>query len=163
MVIGLGLCPFAEQVHKAGTVRYAVCASPETDDLLAALSEELLKLVATPRTECETTLLIAPGALPAFLDFNDFLSEVDECVESLNLAGTIQVVGFHPGYQFAGTAKDAPENYTNRSPHPLLHLLREESITEVSANADELLEIPKRNIRTLQRMGIEKILQRLKN
>lgn len=161
MVIGLGLCPFAEPAFKADRIRYALFGGEETSDFLMELATELQLLVSTPRQKCETTLLIAPAMLPDFLDFNDFLGVVEKLVEELSLAGVIQVVGFHPGYRFADTEFDAPENYTNRSPYPVLHLLREQSVTEV-ADATDLLEIPRRNIRTLRKLGTPAILDLLK-
>ena len=160
MVVGLGLCPFAEGVFKGDRIRYAVCDSGKPEAVLEALADELLRLLAAPRSECETTLLIAPGLLPDFLDFNDFVGVAEELVEDLKLAGTIQIVGFHPRFVFAETPEDAPKNYTNRSPFPLLHLLREESITEVSGNPEEMLEITRRNTATLNHLGITGILKR---
>jgi hypothetical protein len=161
MVIGLNLCPFARRVADAGRVRYAVTAAADVDELLAALGDELRLLVATPRAEVETTLLIHPYALPAFPDYNDFLPEADRLVRRLGLQGVIQVAGFHPDYQFADTSPDAVENYTNRSPHPMLHLLREESVTEVSGDPAALAAIPRRNIDRLRELGRAAILARL--
>lgn len=162
LVIGLGLCPFAERVFKADTIRFTVCESTDPADLLTFLSQELRLLASAPRFEIETTLLIHPHVLSDFLDFNDFLGIVEEMVSDLQMEGVIQVVGFHPAFQFTETSPEAPENYTNRSPYPMLHLLREESISEVSGNADELSEIPRRNIQTLRRLGTAGILERLK-
>jgi uncharacterized protein len=162
MVIGLGLCPFADPVFKTGRIRFALSESNQPEDLLTQLADELKLLENAPREEIETTLLIAPAVYPDFLDFNDFLGVAEEMVNDLGLTGTVQIVGFHPKFQFAGAQQDAAENYTNRSPHPLLHLLREDSISEVASRPEELLEIPRRNSRTLQQLGIEKILQRLK-
>jgi hypothetical protein len=91
------------------------------------------------------------------MDFVDFLSEAERLVKSLGLRGVIQIASFHPEFQFANTEPDAVENYTNRSPFPMLHLLREESISKVAANPGELLEIPKRNVAALQQMGREEM------
>ncbi|HYH63126.1 MAG TPA: DUF1415 domain-containing protein [Urbifossiella sp.] len=161
VVVGLNLCPFARRVTEAGRVRYAATDAGDEEELLAALGAELATLVAAPRAEVETTLLIHPRALPAFPDFNDFLAEADRMVRRLGLAGVVQVVGFHPGFRFAGADPDAPENYTNRSPHPMLHLLREESVTEVSGDAAALAEIPRRNTEILRALAREGILARI--
>lgn len=161
MVVGLNLCPFARRVTDAGRVRYAVTDAGDEEELLAALGAELAGLVAAPREAVETTLLIHPRAFPEFSEFNDFLHEADRLVRRLGLAGVVQVVGFHPGFRFADAAPDAPENYTNRSPHPMLHLLREESITEVAGDADALAAIPRRNTETLRALGRAGILARL--
>jgi hypothetical protein len=162
MVVGLNLCPFARRVSDAGRVRYAVTAAADGGALLAALSGELRLLAASPRADVETTLLIHPRALPAFLDYNDFLPEADRLVRDLGLRGVIQIAGFHPLYRFAGTSPDAAENYTNRSPHPMLHLIREESITEVAGDPAALAAIPRRNVATLRDLGRAEILARLR-
>ncbi len=162
MVIGLGLCPFARRVFDQEKIRYAVTEATDEAALLEVLAREIRGLIAAPITSVETTLLIHPQAFPNFLDYNDFLSIVDQLIEDLGASGTIQIASFHPQYQFAGTQQDAPENYTNRSPYPMLHLLREESINQVAEDSDELLQIPQRNIETLKAMGIAKIRERLK-
>jgi hypothetical protein len=162
VVVGLDLCPFARRVSDAGLVRYAVTAATDFESLLKALGDELRSLAAAPRSQVETTLLIHPRALPNFLDYNDFLTDADRLLRDLGLRGVIQLVGFHPGYQFAGTSPDAVENYTNRSPHPMLHLLREESVTEVAGDPAALAAIPRRNVETLRSLGQAEILARLR-
>jgi len=162
VVIGLNLCPFARRVADAGRIRYAVTAAADPDALLMSLDMELRALTAAPRASVETTLLIHPRALQDFLDYNDFLPQADGLVRDLGLRGVIQIAGFHPSYQFAGTSSDAVENYTNRSPHPMLHLLREESVTEVAGDPAALAAIPQRNIETLRGLGRAEILARLR-
>lgn len=160
-VIGLNLCPFAQKVFEANLIRYSVTEVDSTEKLLVILKEELELLANTPRAKIETAILIHPRILNEFLDFNDFTHEADDLIGEMGLRGTIQIAGFHPGYQFAGTDVDAPENYTNRSPYPMLHLLREISISEVAKNPDDLLEIPKRNIDTLKKLGKKGIFELL--
>jgi len=161
VVIGLNLCPFAHRVSEAGRIRYAATGAEDEEGLLAALGTELAALAAAPRSAVETTLLIHPRALTTFSDFNDFLPEAERLVRRVGLRGVIQVVGFHPAYRFAGTPPEAAENYTNRSPHPMLHLLREESVSEVSGDPAALAAIPRRNIETLRGMGLAAILARI--
>ena len=162
VVVDLNLCPFARRVNDAGRVRYAVTTVSDSDALLSVLGDELRALVAAPRAELETTLLIHPRALRDFTEYNDFLPEADRLVHRLGLRGVIQVASFHPEYQFADTPADAAENYTNRSPHPMLHLLREESITEVSGDTDFLDSIPQRNIDALRKLGRAAMIARLR-
>jgi hypothetical protein len=162
MVIGLNLCPFAERVFKADKIRYVVTDAQEETTLLKDLADELEALAASPCSSVETTLLIHPYALGNFLDYNDFLGAGEGLVRDLGLEGTIQIAGFHPDYWFAETDADAVENYTNRSPYPMLHLLREESISDAQSDPRRLLEIPQRNIETLRRLGRAKILEKLK-
>jgi len=161
MVIGLNLCPFARRVSDSGLIRYAVTDAGDSEDLLVALEKELVALVASPRSAVETTILIHPKALSDFSDYLVFLNYADSLVRRLGLLRTIQIAGFHPQYQFEGTTPESPENYTNRSPQPMLHLLREESVTEVSGDQGTLAAIPRRNIKTLRSLGKAEILARL--
>jgi hypothetical protein len=160
-VIGLNLCPFARRVFDAGVIRYAVSHARDENTLLSDLASELHLLVASPSTQIETTLLIHPHLLCSFLDYNNFLGVVEQFLEELRLRGTIQVTSFHPQYRFAGTEPSAAENYTNRSPYPMLHLLRESSVTQAADASDEVLKIPRRNIDTMRNLGQERILKRL--
>jgi len=152
-VIGLNLCPFAQAVHVRNQIRYAVSDAQTPEALLADLARELQTLAAADPAEVETTLLIHPRALVEFLDYNDFLDIADAAVEELGLTGTIQVASFHPHYRFADTEPDAIENYSNRSPYPMLHLLREESVESAVAAFPDAGRIPERNIETLRRIG----------
>ena len=122
-------------------------------DLIDDLMQELLFLAERDAALVDTTLLILPGMLSDFLDYNDFLDSADRLLIALDLDGVLQIASFHPHYQFAGSQSDDIENFTNRSPYPMLHLLRESSIDRaVSAfpNADEIVE---RNLVTLRRLG----------
>ncbi len=157
-VIGLALCPFARRVSEAGRVRYVVTPAADAEAVLAALDAELTVLVATPRDEVETTVLVHPRALADFLDYNDFLADADRLLVRRGLRGVVQVAGFHPAYRFAGTTPDAVENFTNRSPFPMLHLLREVSVSEVAG--DHLGDIPARNIALLRRLGRAEVRRR---
>ena len=152
-VVGLSLCPFAKAVVVKDMVRYRVCASAEPALLLAMLRQELQHLAEADPDQLDTTLLIAPKALPDFLDFNDFLADCDDVLRDLKLDGVLQVADFHPRYQFGGTQVDDIENFTNRTPYPTLHLLREASIDKaVQAYPDASL-IFERNIEVLNKLG----------
>lgn len=154
-VIGLDLCPFAKAVHVRGQVRFAVSEAETADDLLEDLVQELQALQAADPADTDTTLLIHPYALADFLDYNDFLAVAEAAVEELGLTGEIQVASFHPRYQFEGTAPDDVENYTNRSPYPTLHLLREASVERAVAAFPDPAAIYEKNIATLRRLGRE--------
>lgn len=154
-VIGLNLCPFAKAVYVSDRIRYCVSEAHSEDSLLADLSRELRALQAADPQTCETVLLILPGVLGDFLDYNDFLDVADATVEALGLAGEIQIASFHPRYQFAGSGPDDVENYTNRSPYPMLHLLRESSVERAALASPDVDAIPARNIETLRRLGLE--------
>ena len=153
-VIGLGLCPFAKAVHAKNQIRYVVSGARNTDSLLDDLERELRLLAETPSEEIDTTLLIHPHVLEDFLDYNDFLELADGVVEEVGLEGVLQVASFHPRYQFEGTEPDDITNYTNRSPYPTLHLLREASVDEAVAAFPEAEAIFEKNIETMQRLGL---------
>lgn len=155
VVIGLNLCPFAKAVQVKNQVRYVVSEATDEETLLDQLREEMNRLVATDPSEVDTTLLIHPGVLNDFIDFNDFLGLAEEALEDLGHEGVLQVASFHPQYQFEGTDPDDVTNATNRSPYPTLHLLREESVDRAVAAFPEAETIFEKNIRTMEELGPE--------
>ena len=152
-VIGLGLCPFAESVYRRDSVRFHVSEQRTAVGLVDALRAELMHLHASDARRCETTLLIHPWVLNDFMEFNDFLQICDELVGELGLEGEIQVASFHPQYQFAGTRPDDIENYTNRSPYPTLHLLREASVERALQGVPDPDAIFENNIVRMRELG----------
>jgi len=155
VVIGLNLCPFAKAVQVKKRVRYAVTAASTADQLLAELEHELETLVATDVASIETTLLIHPFAMNNFIDYHFFMGEADAALKRLDIVGVLQIAGFHPQYQFAGTEPDDMSNFTNRSPHPMLHLLRESSVATAVAAFPDAAEIFDSNIAKLRALGYE--------
>jgi hypothetical protein len=152
-VIGLNLCPFAKAVVAKGQVRMVLSDARDAASLLETLGVELLHLRDTPADATDTTLIVHPHVLADFLDYNDFLENADALVAELDLEGVLQVASFHPQYQFADSAPDDIANFTNRSPWPTLHLLREDSVSravEAFPDPDAIIE---RNIRTLEDLG----------
>ncbi|MBI3286105.1 MAG: DUF1415 domain-containing protein [Burkholderiales bacterium] len=154
-VIGLNLCPFAKAVQVKQQIRYVVSEAGTAEALLADLERELELLAEANPEKIDTTLLIHPGVLGDFLDFNDFIDVADGLLQELQLDGELQIASFHPAYQFAGSAVDDIENYTNRSPYPTLHLLREASIDRAVEAFPEAETIYEKNMETLQRLGLE--------
>lgn len=152
-VIGLNLCPFAKAVFNKNQIRYALTAARTPDELLAELERELTSLTGNDPKTVDTTLLIHPLVLTDFLDYHFFLAEAQAALRRLGLEGVLQIASFHPRYEFAGSAPDDIENFTNRSPYPMLHLLREESLDRAVAAYPDPGEIPDRNIRTMRRLG----------
>jgi hypothetical protein len=154
-VIGLDLCPFARAVHALDLIRYAVSEAETPEGLLKDLVRELHSLEASDPAEIETTLLIHPRVLGDFLDYNEFLSLAEAAVAELGLTGVLQIASFHPRYQFDGTGPDDVENCTNRSPYPILHLLREASVERAVAAFPDASRIYEKNIATLRLLGHE--------
>lgn len=152
-VIGLNLCPFARAVHVAGRIRYFVSEAETTGALRADLVAELRLLATLDPAEVDTTLLVHPGVLDDFIQYNDFLDVADAALRSLGFVGEFQIASFHPRYQFAGTRPEDASNRTNRSPYPTLHLLREASIERAVADFPGAAGIPERNLETLRRLA----------
>lgn len=158
-VIGLNLCPFAKHPFQKDTIRYVLCEVETQEALLEKLYEELILLQKTPSTE--TSLIIHPNVLQDFGDYNEFLAIAEALLDDLELEGIVQIASFHPDYQFADAATDAVENYTNRAPYPMLHLLREASVTQAIEHYPDVDSIPEQNIANLRRLGISTIKSRL--
>ncbi|MDD2883924.1 MAG: DUF1415 domain-containing protein [Dechloromonas sp.] len=154
-VIGLNLCPFAKSVVVKKQLRYALTAASSADELLSELAAELHLLADTPAEQLDTTLLIHPRVLTDFLDYHFFLAEADALLRQLDFAGIFQIASLHPHYEFAGSAPDEIANYTNRSPYPSLHLLRESSIDRAVAAFPDAADIFERNISTMETLGYD--------
>ncbi|NND60695.1 MAG: DUF1415 domain-containing protein [Gammaproteobacteria bacterium] len=144
LVVGLELCPFAGRELVRNRVRFAVTEAATEARLLQALESELALL--NDNASIETTLLIHPNALQDFFAYNQFLDDAECLLLQSGLEGVYQVASFHPNYRFAGTAADDAENFTNRSPYPLLHILREASLERSIAAYPDVDQIPARNI-----------------
>ncbi len=153
VVIAHNLCPFARQPFEADRVRYVVSPARRPEDLLAELGDELNRLRDTPPAQLETTLLIHPDALHDFLDYNDFLDIAEALIDELGYADIFQIASFHPDYRFADTQPEDAENYTNRSPYPMLHLIRQDSLSAALEHYPDPDAIPQRNIEKLQTLG----------
>ena len=155
VVIGLDLCPFAARPRREQRVRIAVSHATTAETLLEDLQAELERLSDTPAAELETTLLAIPDMLEDFADYNDFLDAVDLWVEQFGWEGELQVASFHPQYQFADTETDDPGNLTNRSPWPLLHIIREESLEKAIEHYPDVDAIPERNVARMKALSAE--------
>jgi uncharacterized protein len=155
-VIGLNLCPFAAGVYHGGLVRFCISEQTEPEALLMDVRAELRRLHDHDPAICETTLLIHPSVLTDFYDYNEFLAHCDAAIVEMGLQGELQIASFHPDYRFAGTQSGDVENCTNRSPFPMLHLLREASIERAIASVPDTAEIYRHNIRTLRAIGAQR-------
>jgi len=157
VVIGLNLCPFAAMPRRNNQVRFVTSAANTTEDLVTHLYDELKFLEQTPAQEVETTLLILPTILADFDDYNQFLDIVDELLSTFQWEGVFQVASFHPHYCFADVDPDDVENLTNRSPYPILHIIREKSMEKALKNMAAPDEVFKRNINTMNNLPLDEI------
>ena len=146
-VIGLDLCPFARSVYAQNKLRCVVSESEQVDELMLDLYQQCQYLIETP--EIETTLLIIPHQLQDFADFNQMLDQADALITTYEWTGVFQIASFHPGYQFNNTSIDDRENWSNRSPFPILHILRESSVDRALSGYSNPERIAEANIRTL--------------
>ncbi|MGC4071110.1 MAG: DUF1415 domain-containing protein [Nibricoccus sp.] len=155
-VIGLNLCPFAKAVYvKQPDALRARATRSTTRGAAERAGRGTGAAARRPGRTVDTTLIVHPEVLTDFLDYNDFLDNADAAVEALDLQGILQVASFHPHYQFAGTAPDDIGNYSNRSPYPTLHLLREDSVERAVAAFPDPDVIVERNLETLGEAGLE--------
>ena len=154
-VIGLNLCPFASAVHLRQQIRWVMSQARSEDALVEELARELRLLADADPDQVATTLLIHPWVLNDFLDYNDFLELADATVEALDLEGVLQVASFHPQYQFADSEPEDISNFSNRSPFPTLHLLREDDVERAVEALPDSVRLYETNIETLRRLGLD--------
>ena len=145
VVIGLNLCPFSHKPAREDRVRFQVCPSFVEEDLLADLTAEMELLDEKSATEIETTLLIVPNMLLDFFDYTQFLVWAQAQLKRQGWLGVYQLASFHPNYYFAGTNPEDDENLTNRSPYPIIHIIREASLEQALKYVEGVEEIPNRN------------------
>lgn len=153
VVIGLNLCPFASKPFKQQQIRTMVCDCKDESCLLEALYNELQQLEKTDSKTLETSIMVVPNMLADFEDYNQFLDLADALIEQNGWSGIFQIASFHPDYQFAGTEPEDSENLTNRSPYPLLHLLREHSLEKAIARYPNPEQIPENNIKRVNELS----------
>lgn len=159
-VIGLKLCPFALPVIKNNTARYVIFRNDKLSVLKSFLNDECTKLINDDTIE--TTLIITPES---FLDYDQFLkvlARVNNWLEKLDPDARFQIASFHPDYQFANTDYDDKENFTNRSPFPIFHILRESSMTKAVDSYKNMENISERNIAFMNNMDFT-LIQKLQN
>ncbi len=162
VVVGLNLCPFAAPVVESGNIFYQVSAATAEESLYRDLLEALDRFQQMDEQEAATGFLILSKGLDSFDVFNQFMALVEEVLEQSGLEGVIQLVGFHPDYLFADCEDDDPANYTNRSPFPMFHLIREDDLESAVASHPDPASIPVRNVALLRELGVEEMERRLK-
>ncbi|MCX6293809.1 MAG: DUF1415 domain-containing protein [Sphingobacteriales bacterium] len=152
IVIGLNFCPFAAQPFKSNSIHYEVIAESNLNVVLGEFSKVCNQLLEDETIE--TSLIILSEH---FDDFEQYLDMIDLCEQLLimeNLEGVFQVASFHPQYLFAGSNESDASNYTNRSPFPMIHILREYSLTTAIDKHIDVDAIPENNIKNARNLGI---------
>lgn len=158
-IIAENLCPFAKAPWSKDLVGVVISQATTEASLAQDLHSQLERLAQASPAKLETILLIVPNMLADFLDFNDFLDLADALLDDIQLVGQIQIASFHPHYQFADTDVDDLSNFTNRSPYPILHLLREDSISQALDSGQDADQIVERNIATVTKLGAARLAQ----
>ncbi len=155
IIIGLNFCPFANREFEADSIRYAVSDSSDLASSLQDLAQEFQYLDQHPNTE--TTLLIFNRSLQDFDDFVELIDYANQLLNELNYCSTYQLAHFHPQYCFEGEPARDASNYTNRSPFPTLHIIREKSMQHAIENHADTSSIPDTNIKLARKLGVDKI------
>jgi uncharacterized protein len=159
-VVGLNLCPFARPLLASEQLRVTTCTSGDDADLQVFFLKELDLLQSKPETEIATSLLVFTGALVLFDDFLDFLALAQDLLVEAGLEGVVQLASFHPDYQFDGEPADGASHFSNRSPWPTLHLIREDMLERVLQEYPDPEQIPRRNIARLEDIGSDALSRR---
>ena len=154
-VIGLNLCPFAKAVHVKGQAHYVASIASDAQEALRDLAVQADELLALSPEQRDTTLLVLPAWDCDFLTFNDAVAQGEKLLRKRGLEGILQLAFFHPKFQFEGTEEDDITNATNRSPWPVFHLLREESLDRAVEAFPEAERIYEANMATMERLGEE--------
>ena len=162
-IVGLNLCPFARPFVGSDTLRITVSESDDRQVLINTFLRELDVIQGSTEGEIATSLLVMPNALEDFYDYLDFLQLAEDLLEELGLDGTIQLASFHPRYLFDGEAADSASHFSNRSPYPVIHFLREAMVSDALDHFPQPETIPQRNISTLEAIGRAEIERRWKN
>ena len=157
MVVGLNLCPFAHNVIAQDQVYYAICDATTDAQLKQFYANELQRLLGAPENDIATSLLMFPQGLAVFDDYLDLLNWFQQLLEQAELTEHVQLASFHPQYQFEGVAADDLSHFTNRSPYPTIHLLRQAQITRALAHVVDPEQIYEDNIKTLNKLGRQKV------
>ena len=160
VVIGFKLCPFAAQPFDNDSIEYIVNADDILEYHLQQLADYFSRLDESPAIE--TSLLIYPCAYQEFDNYLDFLYLANQLLQDLDYQGRYQIASFHPGYRFEGSEEDDPANFSNRSPYPMLHLIRESSLEKAISSYPDIEQVPENNIKKLRGIGYENLLDKLK-
>ena len=158
VVVGLNLCPFAKPVLKANSLRYALTSEESQEQLAKFFLSELDTISQADEADIATTLVLMPKGLTDFYDYLDFLAMCEDLLKQSGLQAEFQLASFHPNYIFAGVDEDDASHFTNRSPYPMLHIIREAQMSRVLANHPNPENIPERNIQLLRDMGKAAVL-----
>lgn len=161
VVVGCNFCPFAAREVKRETISYEPVMSSQPKVVLQKLSAALERMQTD--ASIETLLLILPTGFDAFNTYLKLLKNANAFIQKSGYEGTFQLASFHPAYFFAGSRFDDPANYTNRSPYPVIQILRESSVSRAVETYPDTLKIPERNAAYANEKGLVFMKELLQN
>ena len=159
IIVGHNFCPFAKRELERGSIRYSVNNNTDLESALQAMIDECVHL--DDNNDIETTLLILSEGFQDFEKYLDLVELGEKLIDDQGYEGIYQFASFHPDYCFAGAEQDDPANYTNRSPYPMLHLIREASMEQALKNYPEPEKIPDRNVDHARELGLDEMKRQL--
>jgi uncharacterized protein len=159
IVIGLNLCPFASSVFQEGTVQIVECDKKKVNELMQVVLQQFDMLHHVNEKKVSTSLLVFSQALSDFDQYLSFVDAANDLLVEAGLDGDVQIASFHPLYCFDGVDADDVSNYSNRSPYPMLHFLRESHVAKALENYPNSEQIPDNNIKRLRRLGKKNVLE----
>jgi len=159
-VIGMNLCPFAKKPFKTGKIKFVLPGSTEANAIGALTIKESIFL-QDEEGNFDTTIIILPNGYQDFYAYLDLVEQLNDALVENDLEGIVQIASFHPMYQFGGTHLNDAENFTNRAPYPLIHLLKEADLDDAIEKYPNTMDIPTNNIKTMNNFGADKLKQLL--
>lgn len=160
VIIEFNFCPFAKKEFVNNTIRYHLCQEKKMTVVLEEFYLQLSFLEKNP--EIETTLFIIEQGVEQFDDYLMLLDYANQLLVMEGYEGVFQIASFHPDYVFEGESPDDASNFTNRSPLPLLHIIREKSMEKVLSVYQQPELIPENNIELAQEKGANYFIDLLK-
>jgi len=156
IVIGLGLCPFAAKVYFDKRIRFTTQSVMDADALFGSFKKEIQHIIDG---DCDTSIIMLSDGPEQFQDYLDLLDVFTEMIKNKSLNEEVQLAKFHPKFQFENTHKSDIENYTNRSPYPLIHILKVQDVADAIASHPDIKSVPVNNIKTLKELGLAGLLK----
>lgn len=153
VIVELNFCPFAKREIERGSVHYRVIQNESLEQSLQSVIDECVLLDSDDTVE--TTLIIFPTAFKVFDEYLQLVELAEKLLQQQGYEGIYQLASFHPDYRFANSETDDAANFTNRSPYPMLHLLREASIEKALQHHPDPESIPERNIEFAREKGLD--------
>ncbi|WP_421780789.1 DUF1415 domain-containing protein [Kiloniella litopenaei] len=160
MVIGQNLCPFAAPERNRRSIRYVIVEEKNLSKAIEKFLNELLSLQQSSEEEASTSLVIFPAGFEDFDAFLELLENAEDALVQAGAEGLFQLASFHPKYQFDGLPSEDITNWTNRSPFPVLHIIREGQMGRVLDSYKSPEEIPERNMALMEKLGVKGLKQR---